>query len=136
MERTLELMRDARTIAVVGVASDPLRPSHEVAAYLIEVGYTVYLVNPTETVIFGRSVYARLQDLPEPVDIVDVFRRPEFVPEVVADAIEAGARCVWTQLGIVHKAAAASACAAGLEVVQDRCTKIEHERLLQAQTVG
>ena len=102
-------MRDARTIAVVGVASDPSRPSHEVAAYLIEAGYTVYLVNPMEREIFGRPVYDSVRDLPEAVDIVDIFRRPEFMPEVVRDAIEAGAGAVWMQLGLVHEGAAAAA---------------------------
>lgn len=123
------LLRAARTIAVVGISSDPARPSTDVARYLIAAGYTVYLVNPTEHEVLGRPVYARLQDLPERVDIVDVFRRPEFVPAVVADAIEAGAGAVWLQLGIVHEAAAAAARAAGLAVVMDRCTKIEHGRL-------
>ena len=127
------LLRDARTIAVVGVSSDPTRPSHEVARYLIDAGYTVYLVNPTEREVLGRPVYARLQDVPERVDIVDVFRRPEFVPEVVADAIAAGARAVWMQLEIVNETAAAAARAAGLAVVMDRCTKIEHGRLLRTR---
>jgi hypothetical protein len=124
-----ELLRGARTIAVVGISSDPTRPSYDVARYLIAAGYTVYLVNPMEHDVLGQPVYARLQDLPEHIDIVDVFRRPEFVPEVVADAIEAGAGAVWTQLDIVHETAAAAAREAGLAVVMDRCTKIEHARL-------
>lgn len=129
MERAMELMRDAKTIAVVGVSSRPERDSHDVARYLLEHGYTVYMVNPTEQEVLGRPVYASVSELPEAVDIVDIFRRPEHVGPIVADAIAAGAKAVWMQLGIVNEAAAAEARAAGLEVVMDRCTKIEHRRL-------
>jgi len=129
MDRSVELMRDAKTIAVVGVSSKPDRASNEVAKYLIDAGYTVYLVNPTEDEIFGMPVYDSVQELPEAVDIVDVFRRPGDVPPVVADAIAAQAKVVWMQLGIVNEDAAAEARAAGLEVVMDRCTKIEHGKL-------
>ncbi len=129
MDRPLELMRDAKTIAVVGVSSSPGRDSHDVARYLIEAGYEVFLVNPNEDEVLGRKVYDRVQDLPQPVDIVDVFRRPEHVPPVVEDAIAAGARTVWMQLGIVHEEAASRARAAGLEVVMNRCTKVDHMRL-------
>ena len=132
MERSIELMRDAKTIAVVGVSSDPSRPSNDVARHLIDAGYTVYLVNPTETEVFGMPVYDTVQDLPEPVDIVDIFRRPEFIGPIVDDAIAANAKVVWTQLGIVNEAAASVARAAGLEVVMDRCTKIEHVKLLRS----
>jgi len=121
-------MVDAKTIAVVGASPDPRRPSNDVARYLIEAGYTVYLVNPTETEILGRPAYASVRDLPEPVDIVDIFRRSVDVPPVVEDAIAAGARCVWMQLDIVNETAAARAVEAGLAVVMDRCTKIEHQR--------
>lgn len=131
MDRAVELMRDARTIAVVGVSANPERDSHAVAKYLIDEGYTVYLVNPNEQEVLGRRVYDRVQDLPEPVDIVDVFRRSEHVPPVVDDAIAAGAKAVWMQLGIVHEEAAERAREAGLEVVMDRCTKVEHMRLEQ-----
>lgn len=129
MDRSMELMREAKTIAVVGVSAKPDRPSHDVAAYLIEQGYTVYLVNPTETEVLGRTVYPSVQDLPEPVDIVDIFRRPNQVPPVVEDAIAAHAKVVWMQLDIVNEEAAQRARDAGLEVVMDRCTKIEHRRL-------
>ncbi|GMU40372.1 MAG: hypothetical protein AMXMBFR23_12380 [Chloroflexota bacterium] len=129
MDRAMEIMRDAKRIAVVGVSSRPDRPSNEVAQYLIEHGFEVYLVNPAESEIFGRPVYASVRDLPEPVDIVDIFRRPGDVPPVVDDAIAAGAKVVWMQLEIVNEEAAAAARAAGLEVVMDRCTKIEHMRL-------
>ncbi|MFA7297184.1 MAG: CoA-binding protein [Dehalococcoidia bacterium] len=126
------LVREARVIAVYGVAADPSRPSHEVARYLIEAGYEVYLVNPTETEVLGRPVYPRLQDVPAHIDVVDIFRRAEFMPEVIRDAIEAGAGAVWMQLGLVHEGAAATARAAGLEVVMDRCMKIEHARIAAA----
>ena len=129
MDRSIELMRDAKTIAVVGVSSRPDRPSNEVAQYLIDAGYTVYLVNPMEDEIFGMPVYDSVRDLPEPVDIVDIFRRPGDVPPVVEDAIAAHAKVVWMQLDIVNEEAAATARAAGLEVVMDRCTKIEHGKL-------
>lgn len=130
----MELMRDAETIAVVGVVPDPRKPSNDIARYLINSGFRVYLVNPTvDEEIYGLPVYDSLQDLPEPVDIVDIFRRAEFVPPVVEDAIAAGARSVWMQLGIVNEEAAEMARAAGLEVVMDRCTKVEHLKM-QAET--
>ena len=129
LDRAMELMQEARSIAVVGVSARPDRDSHRVAKYLIDAGYTVYLVNPQEHEVLGRTVYDRVGDLPEPVDIVDVFRRAEHVPPVVEEAIEAGAKAVWMQLGIVNEEAAERARAAGLEVVMDRCTKIEHARL-------
>jgi predicted CoA-binding protein len=130
MDRAVELMGEARTIAVVGVSENPSRDSYDVARYLIEAGYEVYLVNPTvDAEVLGRRVYDSVQELPEAVDIVDVFRRSEHVPPIVDDAIEAGAKVVWMQLGIVNEEAAERARAAGLEVVMDRCTKIEHRRL-------
>ena len=121
-----------RRIAVVGLSNNPMRPSYGVARYLIAQGYEVAGVNPNlagQTVL-GRPVYATLADLPQPPEIVDVFRRSVFVPEVMAQAIAAGAKVVWTQLGVKDDAAAALGRAAGLVVVQNRCTAIEHERLL------
>ena len=129
MDRAVELMRDARTIAVVGVSSRPDRPSNEVARYLQQHGFAVYMVNPTESDVLGEPAYASVRDLPEPVDIVDIFRRSPEVPPVVDDAIAAGAKAVWMQLDIVHEEAAAKARDAGLEVVMGRCTKIEHAKL-------
>ncbi len=129
----MDLIEHARSIAVIGISSRPSRPSYEVAEYLIAAGYRVYLVNPAEPgPILGLPVYDSVRDVPERVDIVDVFRRPEFVPPVVEDAIAAGAGAVWMQLEITHELAAAQARAAGLAVVMDRCTKIEHERLVAA----
>jgi predicted CoA-binding protein len=131
MDAAVEMMRDARSIAVVGVSANPERDSHDVAGYLIDAGYEVYLVNPTvDEEVLGRRVYDSVQELPEAVDIVDVFRRSEHVPPVVDDAIAAGAKAVWLQLDIVHEEAAERARAAGLDVVMDRCTKIEHRRLI------
>lgn len=121
-----------RRIAVVGLSNNPLRPSYGVARYLIAQGYEVVGVNPhlAGQMVHGRPVYATLADLPQAPEIVDVFRRSIFVPEVMEQAIAAGAKVVWTQLGVKDDAAAARGRAAGLVVVQNRCTAIEHERLL------
>ena len=131
MDRATEIIREAKTVAVVGVTTERDRPANEIAEYLMDHGFTVYLVNPLEAgrEMLGRTIYESVQALPERVDIVDVFRRPEFVPPVVEDAIAAGAGAVWMQIGIVNEEAAARAREAGLEVVMDRCTKIEHRRL-------
>jgi predicted CoA-binding protein len=94
MDRAMELMRDAKTIAVVGVSSNPDRPSHEVAFYLQRHGFTVYMVNPRETEVLGQRCYDSMRDLPEPVDIVDIFRRVPDVPLVVDDALSADAKAV------------------------------------------
>ena len=125
----VELMRSAETIAVVGVSARSDRASYEVAEYLIEAGYEVYLVNPHETEILGKKVYDRVQDLPKSVDIVDIFRKPADVLPVVEDAIEASAGAIWMQLEIVNQEAAELAQVSGLEVVMDRCTKIEHRKI-------
>ena len=131
MDKAVELLRDARTIAVVGISSIPSKPSHWVTEYLIDAGYKIYLVNPDEEgEIFGMPVYESVQELPEQVDIVDIFRRPHAVPPVVEDAIAAGAKAVWMQAGIVNHEAAQRAREAGLDVVMDRCTKVEHQRLM------
>jgi predicted CoA-binding protein len=125
----LALMRRTRTVALVGMSARPSRASHFVATYLAgKTHWTVWYVNPHETEIFGRAVYPSLADLPEEPDLVDVFRRVDDLPQVVDDAIAAGAAAVWFQLGLAHDGAAATAAAAGLDVVQDRCLKIEHAR--------
>ena len=138
MDRAQELIRDAKTIAIVGADSRESRPVFGVTKYLIESGYKVYLVAPRsgETEILGLPTYARVEDLPEQVDIVDIFRRSEDVPPFVDDAIAAGAKAVWLQLQIVNEEAAAKARAAGLEVVMDRCTAIERRAMLRAQAAG
>lgn len=120
-----------RRVAIVGLSDDPDRPSHSVASYLQKQGYEIFPVNPALAgkSVLGRKVYGSLAELPESPEIVDVFRRSEFMPEVAGAAIAAGAKVLWTQLGVRHDAAAEHASAAGLQVVQDRCTAIEHARL-------
>ncbi len=128
-EEIRDILHSARTIAVVGLSDRPDRPSHGVAAYLKAHGYRIIPVNPGVREVLGEKAYARLEDVPEPIDVVDVFRRPEHVPEIVDSAIAVGAKVVWLQDGIVHEAAAAKARAAGLRVVMDRCMLRDHHRL-------
>jgi len=123
-----EILRGARTIAVVGLSSNPMRASHGVAEYLKNAGYRIIPVNPNETEVLGEKAYARLEDVPEPVDIVDVFRRAEEVPAVAESAIGIGAKVLWMQLGIENAEAAEKARAAGLVVVEDSCLMVEHKR--------
>ncbi len=119
-----------RTVAMVGASANPARPSHFVATYLLSssTDFEVYFVNPRETEILGRPVYPSLDALPVVPDLVDVFRRPEDLPAVAAEAIQVGAKTFWAQLGLRSEEAAQTAHAAGLEVVMDRCLKIEHAR--------
>jgi len=124
------ILRDSKTIAVVGLSPKSHRPSHQVAQYLIEAGYTVIPVNPGQDVILGQTCYPNLRDIPTPVDMVDIFRRPETILPIVEDAIAIDARFIWMQEGIVNEEAAAKAEAAGLTVIMDRCTKIDHMNLL------
>lgn len=124
------VLQRARTIAVVGLSDRPERPSHAVARYLQRAGYRVIPVNPNlRSAVLGEQPYASLRAIAGHVDIVDIFRRPEFVPEVVEDAIAIGADVVWMQFGATNPAAAQRASAAGLGVVMDRCLAIEHRRL-------
>jgi len=124
------LLRESRVIAVVGHSDKPHRDSYKIGRYLREMGYRVYAVNPNLTEIEGEPVYPHLRDLPEPIDIVDVFRRARFLPEVVEEAIAIQAKAVWGQLGVSHSAAEARANEAGLKVISNRCILVEHERLL------
>ncbi len=128
-EEIRDILQSARTIAVVGLSDKPDRPSHGVAAYLQAHGYRIIPINPAVREVLGEKAYARLQDVPEPIDVVDIFRRPEHVPEIVDAAIAVGAKVVWLQDGVVHEAAAAKARAAGLRVVMDKCMLREHRRL-------
>ncbi len=123
-----DLLRECKTIAVVGLSPNPLRPSHEVAAYLQRAGYQIIPVNPNQSEVLGQRCYARLEDIPVPIDIVDVFRRPENVPAVADSAIAIRAKCLWLQQGIRHAQAAAKAQAAGLLVIQDACLFLEHKK--------
>lgn len=124
----LQILRDAKTIAVVGLSSDPRRPSHGVVAYLQSVGYRIIPVNPNETEVLGEKCYARLEDVPERVDIVDVFRRSEEVPAVADAAIAVGAKVLWMQQGIANETAAEKARAAGITVIEDACMLVEHRK--------
>ena len=124
------LLHDVRSVAVVGVSRDPSRPSNEVASYLVaNTGWDIHFVNPRYDEVLGRRCHASLADLDVVPDLVDVFRRPEHLPAVARDAIAVGARVLWTQLGIRHPEAEATAREAGLTVVTDRCLKVEHARL-------
>ena len=124
-----ELLRSSHVIAVVGLSSDEMRPSYGVAAYMKRAGYRIIPVNPNETEVLGEKAYARLEDVPEKIDIVDVFRRSMFAHGVVESAIKVGAKAVWMQEGVVDEAAAATARAAGLYVVMDRCILKDHRSL-------
>jgi predicted CoA-binding protein len=125
-----QLLKSAKTIAVVGLSSRRTRPSYGVAQYLQSAGYRIIPVNPAETEVLGEKACATLDEIPEPVDIVDIFRKPEFVPDIVDAAIRIGAKCVWMQEGITHEEAAKKARAAGLEVVMDRCILKEHRQMV------
>jgi uncharacterized protein len=124
-----EILKSSRVIAVVGLSSNRMRPSNGVSEYMKRAGYRIIPVNPNETEVLGERCYARLEDIAEPIDIVDVFRRPEFVPEIVESAIRIGAKTVWLQEGVIHEAAAERARAAGLNVVMDRCILKDHRKL-------
>jgi len=123
-----DLLRHSKTIAVVGLSANPRRPSHEVAAYLQSAGYTIIPVNPNESEVLGQKSYARLEDVPVCIDIVDVFRRIEEVPRVADSAIAVHAKALWLQQGITSPQAAARAHAAGLLVIEDACLFVEHKR--------
>jgi len=126
------IFHEYRSIAVVGLSSDPMRPSHGVAAYLQEAGYRIIPVNPNEREVLGEKSYARVEDVPEKIEIVDIFRRPEEVLPAVEGAIRAGAKAVWMQLGVANDAAAEKARAAGLTVIMDACMLIEHKKRKRA----
>src|SRR5258708_6386103 len=123
-----QILRGVRTIAVVGLSSNPMRPSYGVEEYLKTAGYRIIPVNPNETEVLGEKAYARLEDIPEQVDVVDVFRRAEEVPAVAESAIRIGAKVLWMQLGIENGGAAERARAAGLVVVENACLLVEHKR--------
>ena len=124
-----EILKSTHTIAVVGLSSSHARPSNGVSEYMKRAGYRIIPVNPNETEVLGEKSYARLEDIPEPVDMVNVFRRPEHVPAIVESAIRIGAKSLWLQEGVVHEAAARRAREAGLDVVMDKCTLKEHRKL-------
>src|SRR5437762_10688083 len=123
-----KILRESKNIAVVGLSSNPMRPSHEVTEYMQGAGYRIIPVNPNETEVLGEKSYARLEGVPEKVDVVNIFRRAEEVPPVVESAIRIGAKVVWMQLGIENEEAAEKAKVAGLAVVEDACILIEHRK--------
>ncbi|MGO9261675.1 MAG: CoA-binding protein [Bryobacteraceae bacterium] len=131
MSRVSEILASARTIAVVGLSHKRFRPSHGVAEYLKRSGYRIIPVNPRETEVLGERSYPDLDAVEEAIDIVDIFRRSEFVPEIVEAAIRKGAKLIWMQEGVVHEEAAGRAREAGLAVVMDRCILKDHRRLAQ-----
>lgn len=124
------VLAQCRSIAVVGLSAQPHRPSHGVALYMRAQGYRIIPVNPAYTEVLGQRCYASLAEVPEPVHMVNVFRRTEEVLPVAHQAIAIGARCFWQQLGVVNEAADQLVRQAGLDAVMDRCVKIEHARLL------
>ena len=130
-----EILLSAKTIASVGVSSNPNKESYRIASYLKAQGYRVIPVNPTAPEIMGETSYPDLQSVPEKIDIVQVFRKPEDVPPVVDDAIKAGAKVIWMQEGIVHEEAAEKARKAGLQVVMDTCMRVAHRTLIGAQPI-
>ena len=129
-EQIRELLRLTKTIAVVGMSSNPMRPSFGVSRFLQRQGFRVIPVNPNEREVLGEHAYRSVKDVPDAIDIVNIFRRPARVPEVVEDALAKGARCIWMQEGVINHEAAKKAEAAGLPVVMDRCILKELARLL------
>lgn len=123
-----EILRNTRTIAVVGLSSNPLRPSYDVSRYMQQQGYRIIPVNPNESSVLGEKAYGSLADVPEPFDLVNIFRRSEEAGHHVDEAIRLGARAVWMQDGVVDEEAAGRALQAGLKVVMDRCLLREHAR--------
>jgi uncharacterized protein len=137
-EELRQLLLDTKVIAVVGLSANPDRPSNQVAWYLHHQGYRLFGVNPAcpEPEVFGVPVLPSLDQVPEPIDIVDVFRRPEHTPDVARAAVAAGARALWLQMGIRSPKARAIAEDAGLTYVEDRCLKVDHVRLLGRSPAG
>ena len=128
-----KILQSAKTIAVVGLSSNPEKDSYGIAEYLQDQGYRIIPVNPTAAEILGQKSYPDLVSIPEPVDVVDIFRPREDVPAIVDQAIQVGAKAVWMQVGIVHEEAARKAQAAGLDVVMDACMRVAHRLLMGAR---
>ncbi|RJR48130.1 MAG: CoA-binding protein [Deltaproteobacteria bacterium] len=124
-----EIIKTYKVVAVVGLSPKPERPSYRVAEYLKQHGYRIIPVNPGQKEILGEKCYPSLKDIPFPVEVVDIFRNVEAIPGIVAEAIEKGAKAVWMQLDLVEPESAKKARAAGLQVVMDRCLKVEHANL-------
>jgi predicted CoA-binding protein len=129
--RIKRILEEAKTIAVIGASPKPWRDSGAIVRFLVKMGYTVFPVNPAYDEVSGRKCFPSLTSIAQPVDIVDIFRRSEEVPPIVDEAIRVGARTVWMQLGVIHPEAAAHAEKSGLEVIMDRCIKIEYQNYLR-----
>jgi hypothetical protein len=123
-----QILRESRTIAVVGISGKRFRPSYGVAEYLQRAGYRIVPVNPHEQQVLGETCYPDVDAVPDAIDIVDIFRRSEYVPEIVEAAIRKGAKVIWMQEGVVHEEAARRAAEAGLKVIMDRCILKDHRR--------
>ena len=130
MDLVEEQLRNSKTIAVVGLSGNPERTSYQVSKYMQEQGYRIIPVNPNYDEILGEKCYPAVQEIPEPIDVVDVFQRSEVTPPIAQSAVDIGAKVLWLQLGVVNETAASIAREGGLEVVMDRCMKIEHGRLM------
>ena len=126
----LDILRTARTVAIVGLSSNTLRASHFVGFYLQRHGYRVIPVNPREREVLGEKSYPSLLDVPEPIDLVDVFRNPEAVPGIAEEAVRVGAKALWLQYNVISPTGVAIAERGGLKVIVDRCVKVEHARHL------
>ena len=125
-DKIRQLLVKAKTIAVVGLSSDPMRPSFDVSQYMQRKGYRIIPVNPNEQTVLGQKAYASLAEVTEKIDLVDIFRRPEFVPEIIDEVIRLKIPAVWLQEGVIHQAAAKKALDAGVFVVMDKCIYKEH----------
>lgn len=130
-ERIADLLKQSKTIAVVGLTDNPLRPSYGVSSYMQSQGYRIIPVNPNVRDSLGEKAYANLLDVPEKIDIVNIFRRPEAVPEVVDEAVQLNVPAIWMQEGVVHEEAAEKARKAGIFVVMDKCILKEHMRYVR-----
>jgi len=128
-QEIVEILKQYHTVAVVGLSANPERDSHTVGQYLKDAGYRIIPVNPRYDEVLGEPCYASLTDVPEPVEVVDIFRRPDAVPPIVEQAIQIAAKVIWMQTGIVNNRAAAHARDAGLRVVMDRCMMAEHRAI-------
>ena len=125
----IEILNKYKSIAIVGLSDSTMRPSNQVAVYLINAGHKIFPVNPKHEKILGLTCYPDLKSIPVKIDIVDIFRRPEYVLPIVEQTIEIGAKAIWMQLSVINHEAALKAKSHGLKVVMDRCIKIEHRRM-------
>lgn len=126
-----DILRSYKKIAVVGISSNPVRPSHYVSQFMKDKGFQIFPVNPGLDEVLGEKCYPSLSEIPDDIEVVDIFRRAEYVDEIIDEAIKAGAKVIWMQEGIINEQAAQKAIEAGLQVVMDRCIKTEYRMLLE-----